>query len=98
MTSFLNKGFASGLAVLTVASVLLASAAPGSAHDGGAIAAGVIGGLAAGAIIGSAAANAHPAYYPPPPAYDEGGCYFVRRPVFDEYGQVIGHHRVRVCE
>jgi hypothetical protein len=97
VTSFLKKSFVGGLAIVSIVGALAASTAPASARDGGAIAAGVIGGLAVGAIVGSAAANAHPAYYPPAEPV-EGGCYFARRPVFDEYGEVIGHHRVRVCE
>jgi hypothetical protein len=35
---------------------------------GCAVGAGILGGLAAGAIIGSAIANSPPGYYPPPPA------------------------------
>jgi hypothetical protein len=55
---------------------LTAVAAPQDAYArdrGGAVAAGVIGGLAAGAIIGGAIASSPPAYaapaYAPPPAY-----------------------------
>ena len=51
--------------VLAVAVSLAAPTAPAQAGDGGAIAAGVLGGLAAGAIIGGAVAQ--PRYYGPPP-------------------------------
>jgi hypothetical protein len=68
---------------------------PAQARDGGAIAAGVLGGLAAGAIIGSAAANARPApppvYYappPPPPHVVEEDCYYERGRVWDPYAGV----------
>lgn len=59
--------------VLTVAAVSMALAATAApiqvqARDGGAIAAGVLGGLAAGAIIGGAAAQPRP-YYEPAPVY-----------------------------
>ena len=78
------------------------SAVPARANDGGAIAAGVLGGLAVGAIAGSAAANNgyRPGYgYGYAPAYaPPGGCYFTRQPVYDDYGYVVGHRRVRVCE
>ena len=77
------------------------AATPAQAHDGGAIAAGVVGGLALGAIAGSAAANSNgyyaPAYAAPRPYYG-GGCYLQRQPVYDEDGYVVGHRRVRVCE
>ena len=102
MTSFLTKILVGGTAVLALAS---ATTAPVQAREGGAIAAGVLGGLAVGAIAGSAAANNNgyyggPAYapaYAPAPAY-RGGCYFTRQPVYDEDGEVVGRRRVRVCE
>lgn len=102
MTSFLTKILVSGTAVLALAG---ATTAPASARQGGAIAAGVLGGLAVGAIAGSAAANSNNGYYGGPayaPAYAApvygGGCYFTRQPVYDEDGDVVGHRRVRVCE
>jgi hypothetical protein len=59
------------------------------------VGAGIIGGLAAGAIIGSAIA-AHPGYYAyeydaPPPYRCDG--YWARRPIFDRYGNQIGWSR-----
>jgi hypothetical protein len=63
------------------AAAMVAAALPSSAQahcDGCGVAAGVVGGLAAGAIIGSAIANsqpryveAAPVYAAPPPVYDE---------------------------
>ena len=99
MTSF-PKALAVGAALLTLSGAVATSSTPAQARDGGAIAAGVLGGLAVGAIAGSAASNSNGYYrggYAPAPAYD-GGCYFERRPVYDDYGEVIGHRRVRVCE
>jgi hypothetical protein len=82
---------------------LAAIAAPqqAEAHDGGAIAAGIIGGLAVGAIIGSAAAHGpyyygRPAYYGPGPAYYGSGCYWTRQRVWDGYDWHM--RRVRVCD
>ena len=103
MTTVFTKSLASGIAGLAVLSVIAAT--PAQAHDGGAVAAGVVGGLALGAIAGSAAANAGgynngyyaPAYAAPRPYYG-GGCYLQRQPVYDEDGYVVGHRRVRVCE
>ena len=77
--------------------------------SGGAVAAGVIGGLAAGAIIGGAIANSRPAYagYAVAPgyvAYDgyyaaaPVGCpggYWGRRPLFDQWGNMVGYSRPR---
>lgn len=80
------------------ASLAVAVLAPTSAHarNGGAIAAGVIGGIALGAIIGSAAANNGP-YYQPAPAYygPPPGCYWQSQRVWDGYGWRFT--RVRVC-
>ena len=63
---------------------LVVAAAPTGAQAGdrGAVAAGVIGGLAAGAIIGGAIANSAPpppAYYPAP-AYGPGPVYYDEAP------------------
>jgi len=73
---------------------------------GCAVGAGVIGGLAAGAIIGSAIANSGPTYYepaPPPPRYYGGPAYFAepvchieRHRYWDGYGYRV--RRVRVCD
>ncbi|BGE85366.1 hypothetical protein Ms3S1_18020 [Methylosinus sp. 3S-1] len=84
---------------------------PAAAGDPGAAIAAGIGGFALGALAGSSARPAPPppppayygapAYYPAP-AYEEAPppyrCWRERRPVYDEYGVVIGSRRVRVCE
>jgi hypothetical protein len=93
-------------AVALGASAMTISAPAYARGNGGAIAAGVVGGLALGAIAGSAAANAAPAYgygyaapayAAPAPVYD-GGCYFTRQATYDPYGNFAGYRRVRVCE
>ena len=79
-------------------------AAPARADDAGAAVAAGIGGLALGAIVGGALARpAPPVYYypaptpvyiaPPPPR-----CWTESRPVFDEYGYVVGYRPRRICE
>ena len=92
-------------AAATVAAATVMQPAPAEAgHRGGAVAAGVIGGLAAGARLGSAIAR--PGYYgygygPGPyyaagPAYGYGPpCVWRRQRVWDGYGWII--RRVRVC-
>ena len=55
------------LALLAIATI--ANPTSSQAGSGGAVAAGLLGGFAAGAIIGSAAAAPRPYYYGPPPAY-----------------------------
>ena len=58
-------------AALAIASVAVPSNAKAGCY-GCAVGAGIIGGVAAGAIIGSAIANSPPpppGYYPPPPGY-----------------------------
>jgi hypothetical protein len=86
-------------AAAAIAAGTLSVPTPAAARcHGCGIAAGVIGGLAAGAIIGSAIA-AHPGYYyyeeydaPPPYACPYGG-YWARRPIRDAYGNVVGWSR-----
>ncbi len=68
---------------------------------------GILGGLVAGTIIGSAIANsAYPAYavqpgYAPYPAYGAAvpvacpGGYWARRPLMDQWGNVVGYSRPR---
>jgi hypothetical protein len=51
------------------------------------------GGFAAGLALGAAtSAAANPSY-----GYGYPACGIVRQPVVDEYGIVVGYHRVRVC-
>ena len=102
MTSVFVKSLAGSIAGLALMGTVVTT--PAEARDGGAVAAGVIGGLALGAIAGSAAANANgydPGYapaYAAPRAYYGRGCYYQRQAVYDEDGYVAGHRRVRVCE
>jgi hypothetical protein len=78
---------------------------------GCAVGAGVVGGFLAGAIVGSAIANAQPAYVAAPgpgyvvyPAYGAPlpgpQCYWTRMPVYDVYGNVVGWRGrpVAVCQ
>ena len=66
-------------------------------NNGGAVAAGVIGGLALGALASSAyAAPAYPSYYGAG-AYAAPSCYMVRRRFVDEWGRVI-IRREQICE
>ena len=64
-----------------------------SAHPAAA-AVGIIGGVI-GAMGAAAAADAGPVYGPVP-VY--GGCYWVRRPVYDDWGNYLGRRRMRVCD
>ena len=91
------------LVFTTAAAMSLPAAVPVQAGgNGGAVAAGVIGGLAVGGMLGAAAAQ--PRYYAPGPAYVvEPGyaptCYYTRgRPVWDDYRGVWVRPRVRVCD
>ena len=98
------------------AAATLAAALPSPAQancNGCGVAAGVVGGLAAGAIIGSAIANSRPAYVdpgpvyaapPPPPAYAEpsdviegGVCHVENHRVWVE-GYGWRGRRVEVCD
>jgi hypothetical protein len=83
-----------------VAAIAFAATTPVHAGDGGAVAAGLIGGLAAGTIIGAAAAG--PRYYappPPPPVYVAPVCYWTQgQPVWDGYQGMWTYPPVRVCE
>jgi hypothetical protein len=91
-----------GLIVLVAAATMAAAVlpAPAQARNGGAIAAGVLGGLAAGAIIGGAAAS-QPRYAPEPVYVEPRGprCYYTRgEPVWDDYRGVWRRPRVQVCD
>jgi hypothetical protein len=99
MTVSVNKTALGALAALTLG---LSVATPASAQyyrgggwggPGPAVAAGVLGGVALGA---AAAGAANGPYYGPGPGYG-GECWMERRPIVDEYGEVIGRRRVRVC-
>jgi hypothetical protein len=99
--------------IALAATATLAAALPSSAQaycNGCGVAAGVVGGLAAGAIVGSAIANSRPVYVepapvyaPPPPAYAEPPayvdgpvCHIERQQVWDGYAYRM--RRVQVCD
>jgi hypothetical protein len=99
-------------ALAVAAIVAAAMPSPAQAYCRGcAVGAGVIGGIAAGAIIGSAIANSQPRYAapapvydaPPPPAYiDEPEyvegpvCHVERQRFWDGYGWRM--RRIQVCD
>ncbi|HEY6755664.1 MAG TPA: hypothetical protein VI077_13315 [Pseudolabrys sp.] len=91
----------------------LAAALPSSAQahcSGCGVAAGVVGGLAAGAIVGSAIAGSRPVYVEPapvyvapppvyyaePPAYAGPVCHTERHRVWDGYAYRT--RRVQICD
>jgi hypothetical protein len=86
------------VAALTLA--VAVSSQPAYARDGGAVAAGVIGGLAVGAIIGS---QANQGYYGGPDYYESGyrpvyrHCRMEREWFTDGYGRQHSR-RIRVCD
>jgi hypothetical protein len=92
---------AAGLALSLAAAPIQARA------DGGQIAAGIIGGLAAGAIIGSMVRPPPPVYYAPAPVYaapppvyvaPPPTCYFAPgAPVWDQWRGIWVRPQVRVC-
>jgi hypothetical protein len=86
-------------ATLAVGTLSVPTAADARCHGCG-IAAGVIGGLAAGALIGSAIANSHPrggyvAYddYDEPPPYACRRGYWARQRMYNDYGDFVGWSR-----
>ena len=93
--TFSKKSLTSALAALTLGGAVVATSAPAEAgwgyrRHGGAVAAGVIGGLAVGAII----AASRPAYAEP--VY-ETECYVVKRRFVNAWGDVVVR-REQVCE
>jgi hypothetical protein len=98
------------VALAAAAAISAATLAPTDAFArsrGGAVAAGIIGGLAAGALIGGAIANSYPppppayyapapAYAPPPTYYVEPACRVERRRVWDGYAWHV--RRVEICD
>lgn len=98
MKSWRKTGLALAAAGLLAAGTL-ATPQPAQAR-GGAVAAGIIGGLAAGALIGSAVASPHyygpGPYYGPAPVYYGPHCWFERQRVWDGWGWRI--QRIRVCD
>jgi hypothetical protein len=91
------------LIVLVAAATMGAAVLPVPAQaggNGGAVAAGVIGGLAVGGLLGAAAAQ--PRYYAPEPVYvapPPPRCYWTRgEPVWDRYRGAWVRPRVQVCD
>ncbi|MCC8984077.1 hypothetical protein HAP47_0031230 [Bradyrhizobium sp. 41S5] len=94
----MKKTLAALVAVTTIAGSL-AVAPAAKAGDGGAIAAGVAGGLIGGALLGGAIAGARPApvYVAPAPTYvEEAPCRWVRERFWDGYGWRF--RRIQVCD
>jgi hypothetical protein len=111
MSMNIGSAVKSGLALALAGSVVLAVTAPARAGDGGAIAAGIIGGTALGFIAGSAAAAAAPPPPPPPPGYYSPAyapgpgpygpgprCWYEPEQVWDGYANAYVVRRVRVCD
>ena len=66
---------------------------------GGAIAAGVIGGLALGALAaGASSGRSYAPAYATDPVYDGPVCYRAARPTYDAWGRYVGERMVRVCD
>ena len=97
--------------IVGIGLALALTGAPIQAHaENGQVAAGILGGLAAGALIGSAMRPAPPppvyyypapAYAPPPPAYvlPPPSCYYTPgAPVWDSFRGMWVRPRVQVCE
>jgi hypothetical protein len=88
-------------AATTLGLAAVAAPQPAEARHGGAVAAGIIGGLAVGAIIGAAANGPYYGGYGYGPGYYYGGgpyyggCYWTRQRVWDGWGWHF--RRVRVC-
>jgi hypothetical protein len=101
----MKKALIALAAVATIVVTLTATVTDASAQRrrGGAIAAGVLGGLAVGAIIASQYPRTYavqPGYetypaYGVAPAYGCPGGYWARRPLRDRWGNVVGYSRPR---
>ena len=109
-TSITKKILMAGLCAATLGGSMISFSDSAEAryrrhHRGGAVAAGVIGGLALGALAAGAASNAYaapvaPGYAYPAygrPAYYGGGCYEVSRRYVDDWGRRFTR-RETVCE
>ena len=89
-------------AIATLALAVTAAPKPALAHDGGAVADSIIGGVAVGAIVGSQMNRGYygdPGYYEQgyQPVYNGGGaCHIEREQLEDRYGNLHTRH-ARVC-
>ena len=95
----MKKTISALLAVATVAVSLTSVMPAAKAGDGGAVAAGVAGGLIGGALLGGAIAASRPApvYAAPAPVYvEEPACHMARERFWDGYGWRF--RRVQVCD
>lgn len=99
----MRNTFCAALAVCALICVSLTVTAPAHADSTGAAIAAGVGGLAAGALLGGALvrppapvyeAAPAPVYVEPPPP----NCWREKRPIYDEYGEVIEYRLERVCE
>ncbi|WP_051335675.1 hypothetical protein [Methylocapsa acidiphila] len=100
MSTIIGNALRAGMALGLSIALMGAVSAPARAQDGGAVAAGIIGGMALGAIAGSAIASAPPP--PPPPYYYEPvyappppRCWLQPQQVWNGYAYVWT--RVQVC-
>jgi len=91
----MRKTLVAFAAALSLAAAVVAMPKSAQADNNGAVAAGVIGGLAVGAMIGSAAAANNGPYYQPAPVYYGPPCHWARQRVWDGFGW--RWTRVRVC-
>lgn len=123
MIELWRKGMAGTVAAASVAALVMASSLPAEAgwrehhggwgpRGGGAVAAGIIGGLALGALAGSSRAYAAPVYAEPiapvapvyaAPVVEDGylyarECHREWRPVYAWNGAYIRDRRVTVCD
>jgi hypothetical protein len=96
------KALLAGLAAAVLTATLVTVPIEARAGDGGAVAAGIIGGLAAGALIGSAVADPPvvvapaPVYALPPPPPPT--CYWAPgAAMWDPYRAAWVRQRVQVC-
>jgi hypothetical protein len=106
----MSKPLVSLTAAVTLGALILGPTAPARADSTGAAIAAGIGGFALGAMAGAAASAPPPVVYAPRPVFIEPApvvvpryhgyahCWTEERPVFDEYGEVIGARPRRVCE
>jgi hypothetical protein len=86
-----RKTIALGLAAATLGLGAAATSTPAAAWGNHPYWGWGAGGFAAGLALGAATA-ANPYY-----GYGYTECGFVRQAVVDEYGIIVGYHRVRVC-